>query len=92
MGDMADDFNAMRQESQDRRARNRQSSTQILEHYRVRFSIRNGGAHLIVEHNDSKVDFWPGTGKWIPRDYDINGRGVFSLLKYLGVEVNREAS
>lgn len=87
MSDMGDDFNAMRQESQERRAFNRQSSAQVLEHHGVKFTSRNGGAHLIVEHNGICVDFWPGTGKWIPRDYDVKGRGVFPLLRYMKVAV-----
>ncbi len=86
MSDMGDDFNAMHKESQERREFNRQSSAQILEHHRVQYAVRNGGAHLIVNHGDTTVDFWPGTGKWIARDFDVNGRGVFPLLKYLGVK------
>jgi len=88
MSGMADDFNAMRQDSQQRRAFNRESSKQILEHHLVQYQNRNGGAHLIVSHNDRVVDFWPGTGKWMARDFDVSGRGVFPLLKYLGVKAN----
>lgn len=88
MGDMADDFNAMRQDSQERRSFNRKSSAQILEHSRVNFESKNGGAHLVVRHEKTVVDFWPGTGKWIARDFDVSGRGVFPLLRYLGVKAN----
>ena len=88
MSDMADDFNAMRQESQERRARNREESAKILTDAGVQFLSRNGGAHLIVEHEGKIVHFWPGTGKWkVLRGpgYTQDGRGVFTLLNWLKV-------
>lgn len=90
MGDMADDFRAMREHGQIRRAANRQSSKQVLEAAGVAFEVRNNGAHLIIKHDDKTVDFWPGTGKWInrvapPGRAAPKGFGVFKLLKHLGV-------
>ena len=96
MSDMADDFNAMRADSQERRARNREESAKILTDAGVQFLSRNGGAHLIVEHNGLTVHFWPGTGKWTemmrkPFFAGIgpyrSGCGVFPLLKLLDVMV-----
>jgi len=87
MGDMADDFNAMREHSQVKRASNRISSAGLLEARGITFESKNGGAHLIVQHEGKVIDFWPGTGKWIARGSGKNagciGRGVFPLLKYL---------
>jgi len=95
VGDMADDFNALRtalrEESVVKRQHNRESSPQVLDRYRVDYESRNGGVHLIVrvvrDEVRTVVDFWPGTGKWIARDGDKTaGRGVFRLLEWLGVK------
>lgn len=84
MSDMGDYFREHRSMSKARRAMNRDNSAEILERAGVTFGKRNGGAHLIVMHEGKTVDFWPGTGKWLDRD-GPGGRGVFKLLKHLGV-------
>jgi hypothetical protein len=85
-GDMGDDFKAMREMQQEKRARNRESSTTILRDCGVVFSSYNNGVHLVVTHNQVQVDFWPSTGKWIVRDArKTEGRGVYNLIKQLGV-------
>jgi len=72
--------------SQQRRAGNRESSAAILAEREVEFESRNEGAHLIVRHDGLTVDFWPGTGKFIPRKPGArHGRGVFNLLQLIGV-------
>lgn len=73
-------------ESAERRAKNRQSSAEILAERGVQFEAKNMGAHLIVSHDGKVADFWPGTGKYIPRGGGRPGRGVFNLLKLLGVK------
>lgn len=89
MSDMGEDFRAMREHGQQRRAANREDSPALLRQHGVTFDSRNNGAHLIVKHAGKTVDFWPGTGKWIdrfaPSGRAPNGRGVFKLLKHLGV-------
>jgi len=72
-------------ESSERRAGNRESSASKLEALGVQFESKNLGAHLVVSHDGHVVDFWPGTGKYIPRKNGRPGRGVFNLMKYLGV-------
>ena len=76
-------------ESAARRADNRASSAEVLAKHGVTHEVKNGGAHIVVSHADKVVDFWPGTGKFIPRGAGRPGRGVFNLLKLLGVEVKR---
>jgi len=76
----------MTQESIERREMNRQRSLDLLEKHSITFESKNDGAHLIVTHNKHVIDFWPGTGKFIPRGTTKTGRGVFNLLNYLGVE------
>lgn len=71
-------------ESQARRADNRESSANILTEHGVQFETKNMGAHLIVSHDGHVIDFWPGTGKYIPRSGGRPGRGVFNLLKAIG--------
>lgn len=76
----------MVQESIERRAKNRDGGAEILSKAGVEFESKNGGAHLVVRHAGKTVDFWPGTGKFIPREpRPKHGRGVFNLLKILGV-------
>jgi hypothetical protein len=90
MGDMGDEFRAMKDEGQQRRRDNRDDSAELLRERGIVFEARNNGAHLMVTHAGKTVDFWPGTGKWIDRVAPPNrpapkGRGVFKLLKHLGV-------
>lgn len=73
-------------ESQARRSDNREKSAAILAEKGVQFESKNMGAHLIVRHSGKVADFWPGTGKYIPRGGGRPGRGVFNLLKLLGVK------
>ena len=58
----------------------------MLQELGVSFERKNMGAHLIVSHDGKVVDFWPGTGKYIPRGFGQPGRGVFNLLKLIGVK------
>ena len=73
-------------ESVERRAKNRQSSAEILAERGIQFETKNMGAHLVVSHDGKVADFWPGTGKYIPRGGGRPGRGVFNLLKLLGLK------
>lgn len=75
----------MKQQSIDRRASNRENSAQVLTDHGVSFDSRNDGAHLIVTHAGRVFDFWPGTGLFKDRQ-GKQGRGVFGMLKALGVQ------
>lgn len=76
----------MKQESEERRKSNRERSASLLQRLGVDFDSKNDGAHLIVTHNGVTVDFWPGTGKFIPRKpKPKHGRGVFNMLATLGI-------
>lgn len=82
---------AMKDQSVERRASNRENSADILRKHGVSFEVRNDGAHLLVKHPTKRgvvFDFWPGTGKFHEhRTNDYSQRGVFRLLKRLGVGV-----
>lgn len=86
MGDMGDDFRAMREYSKQKRASNRENGEAILQARSVRYSIHNDGAHLVIRNDawEQIADFWPGTGKYKLRDGSEYKRGVFNLLKDLG--------
>ena len=73
------------EESRIRRASHRESSAKVLADHGISFESKNDGAHLIVKHGDNIADFWPGTGKFIIRGSAKYGRGVFNLLKRIGV-------
>lgn len=88
-GDGCEGFADQKQRSQDKRASNRENSARLLHQAGVRFDMKNDGAHLIVRSNPI-VDFWPGTGKYIQRGTNKQGRGVFNLLKLIGVEAPKD--
>lgn len=90
MSELGDLFKGHKQRSQQKRESNRLSSAELLTKYGVEFEPKNDGIHLIVFNGDSFIDFWPGTGKWICRDVNKAGRGVFRLLDYLGVDYKTE--
>ena len=83
MGDMGDVFNEWKKEKQQRRASHRDNAAKELEKYAIYFESKNGGAHLIVEGPSSFIDYWPGTGRWIPRDTKQRQFGLRNLLKYI---------
>jgi len=87
MGDMAEGFKDMTAMSKSKRAHNRKSSKEILDRYEVSYTSHNGDAHFIVTHGTCVVDFWAGTGKWHFRKAGGKGRGVFQLLRRLGIEI-----
>ena len=80
-GEMWRDYHIARQA---KRGENRERSTRILSSRGVLFDSRNGGAHLIIQAPGLRVDFWPGTGKYMSSlPSKTEGRGVFRLLKSL---------
>lgn len=85
MGDTGDDFRAMKEASKERKQSNQDRSTELLISKGVEFEIKNFGNHLIVEGRYCLIDFWPSTGKFIPRNNCSSGRGVFNLLKQCDV-------
>lgn len=80
MSDMGEIFNAMREASKEKRANNRDRSTEMLVIAGIPFVSKNNGAHLIV---DGRFDFWPGTGLWMERGGSVKRkkhRGIRSLI------------
>lgn len=71
-----------------KRVRNKMSkltSTQLLVDLEVPFLSRNDGERLIVQAEDSLIDFYPSSGVWIHRSSKVKRLGVFRLLRFIGV-------
>jgi len=85
MSDIGETFDGLRAEGQDRRARNRSSSPNMLKGAGFDFEEKNNGAHLIVFHNGVTADFWPGTGLYAIRPWrrSPTRRGVRNLIRDL---------
>ena len=84
MGDVGDDFRAMREHGKKKKQRNMDYSTNLLSENKIEFESKNHGTHLIVSAPFGKIDFWPSTGKWITRNGRMKiDRGVKNLLKYI---------
>lgn len=66
---------------QKKKASNQEASTQTLIDEGVKFESKNHGVHLIVQGLKSVIDYWPSTGKFIPRGAGRPGRGIRNLLK-----------
>lgn len=62
-------------------------STDKLAKDGIVFDSKNGGAHLIISHNEKIYDFWPSTGKFLDRSSGKYGRGIRNLYKKLGVNL-----
>ncbi len=70
----------LKEQSQKKRANNRESSAELLKTAGIPFVSKNDGAHLIV---DERCDFWPGTGLWMVRGSGRKNRGVQNLIGFL---------
>lgn len=83
MSEDGDLWRAIKEDSQKKRADNREKSTALI----MDWAKKNKGivmifneAHLRV---NSRFDFWAGTGKYLDRTTGVYYRGVFNLIKAL---------
>lgn len=90
MSEMGELFKALREDSIERKAQNRERSARLLQERGVQFTEHNCGAHLVVTVGEKVADFWPGTGKYRVRGTTRYRRGVFNLLRDLGIEEGGE--
>lgn len=73
-------WNALKQQ---KRALNKANSTKLLELAGINFESKNDGYHLVVQHKEGLIDFYPSTGLWKFRNKSESNRGVKKLLEYL---------
>lgn len=82
--EMAEEFERRKEESKIKRRNNRENAPKVLEGGGIQHIVKNNGAHIIIQiGGDDKIDFWPGTGKWIPRDTQQHERGILDLIRYI---------
>jgi len=74
-------YAAWDEHKKEKKQNNQKSSVAILEEKGVKFE-RLSDTHLRV----AEYDYWPSTGLFIHRKTQKRGRGVFGLLKKLGVQ------
>ena len=81
MGDVIDfyrDTKEIRLEaSRERKERNLNYAKIYLTKNNIPYEVMSNGIHFVV---DSRIDFWPTTGKWIERKSKRKGRGITSLI------------
>jgi hypothetical protein len=78
-----------RLERQERVGRNKSFAVEMLRECNVSFQVKNNGEHVIVAGNPA-TDYWPGTGLFIQRKTKKEGRGIYNLLKLIGVKAPKE--
>lgn len=83
MSEIGDTFDASREVSREKRASNRQFGAAALRLAGIEYTSNNGGVHLIVTNSKGAVDYWPGTGLWMPRNSNIKRRGVKALIQFM---------
>jgi hypothetical protein len=65
MGDMSDDFAAMKAHTQAKHAEWKQKNMNVLSNSGAVFTITNNGETLLFRMTGyPKVDFYPSTGRW----------------------------
>lgn len=84
MGDMAEDFAAMKAHRQQQHADWKQKNMEILNASTLIFTVTNNGETLCFrEANKPKVDFYPSTGRWrIPDKNQTFRGGAESFLRW----------
>lgn len=62
-----------------------QSAIQRLADEDVDFTVHNNGLHVVIGSAQGIVDFWPTTGKWLPRNNIGGGAlvGEDDLFRFL---------
>lgn len=80
--DLSAIYATMREESLKKKQSNLKFSTALLDKVGIYYESKNNGIHLIVYNKNELIDFWPSTGKWIPRGGTAN-RGIFELIKLI---------
>lgn len=85
--DLGEIYKAHKEFTKDKKLSNKESSTLLLDNYYVDYTSHNNGLHLIITTPKSTlIDFWPTTGKFIPRSTNNAQRGVLNLLNYIQTE------
>jgi hypothetical protein len=80
-------FKAWDKQKQAKRAANRESGLMQIHKTGVAYTSHNAGAHIVITCARGIIDFWPGTGKYITRQwkggYGLTGRGLRHVLRLI---------
>lgn len=81
MSELGELFKDLREERKEKRAANKELSVALLQDKGVSYK-RLSDDHLRV----GEFDYWPSTGLFMHTKTKKRGRGVFNLLKLVGVK------
>ena len=84
MSELSETYELMKKVSREKKLSNKEFSTVLLDKMGIDYESKNNGIHLIVFNDLETIDFYPSTGKWIPRGKQAQ-RGVRKLLDYMQV-------
>ena len=87
MSELSETFSEWREFKKNKKAMNKELSTKLLSDMDVKYESKNHGNHLIVHAPEGLIDFWPSTGLWTDRNNRIQRRGVFRMLKFMGINI-----
>lgn len=89
MGDVGDDYRALKESRTIKKLQNLKKSTAILDDKGIIYESKSGGTYLIITKiGYDVVDFWPSTGKYKFRKQRKYKRGVFNLIRDLNKNEN----
>lgn len=88
MGDTGDYWRDVNEYRQQQRTKRRSEAPELLRRAGIKFSVRNDGAHILINNGEVRGHFWPGTGRW--KIGDVEGFGIEKLLAHLNQENERE--
>lgn len=80
--DLGEAFAARKEAKREKKAKNMESTVQILEAHGIKYRKLS---HYHFRLVDADWDIWPTTGKFQNHKTKEQGRGVFKLLKKLGI-------
>lgn len=80
MSEIGDDFRALREESQRKRAANEEWSIKYLKQRGIAFTVLSKSSR---HYRVGAFDFWPSTGKFYNPKTQLGGRGVKNLIALL---------
>lgn len=57
---------------------------EVLKKNDIQFELKEDGAHIVIHHDEQKIDFWQATGTWCPRGCPRKTQtGIDTLIKYI---------
>lgn len=84
--DMGNYYAAMKEHSREKKLSNKETAKQLFELHKVDYETKNNGMMWIVNSKEhGTVIYYPTTGLYSVKNIK-KGRGVFNLLKFIGIQ------